>query len=291
MSYSIYYDKQFIKVSDDQFIPMIEAGDNNVYEATGTGRKRARSWQLDRWVAPNIIASKEEMLKIVDELREKTVERSEQYVKEHDESWAYSDKHFGYHTGIAMYGKSTSGTSFGMFKGFYETGIKQALTIEELKKYNVNVSVDVYYYAEETLKKKGLDKKSSVTIQSTEHLFEVLKEWKDYYKECLDIITINITDWGIHNIKIDRSIQRRNNKRVKENVQTHKFYVLDCIDLPGYFVRNTARGFKYSYHYSSAKKFLEEKQANKFFEKLRNKDRFKVKLIDLGDFQTVTIQK
>lgn len=290
MSYSIYYDKQFIKVSDNQFIPMIEAGDNNVYE--GTGRKRARDWQFNRWVAPNIIASKEEILGVVEDYRKSLIDRGEKSAKEYnDDSYLYSDKRFGWHCGMTIYGKSTSGTSYGMFKGFYETGMKQALTIEELKEYSVNVSITTSYYSDQEIKKHGLEKRNAVSIQSTEHLIELVKEWKEYYKDCSEVITFDISDWAIKNIKNDRSRKRRQNKRQKEYVNVHKFYVLDCIGLPGYFVRNTARGFKYSSYYSSAKKFLEEKQAKKFHEKLRNKDRFEVKIIYLGDNQTISLIK
>lgn len=290
MSYSIYYDKQFIKVSDNQFIPMIEAGDNNVYEATNSGRKRARDWQFDRWVAPNLIASKEEILNTVEELRTRSQERSEDNAKEYsDDSWKYNDKRFGWHTSIAMYGKGTSGTSFGMFKGFYETGMKQALTIEELKEYDVNVSINTSYYSDKTIEKYGLEKKNAIQIKSTEHLIEIVNKWKEYYKDCLEVITFEITKWGLRNIKTKRSNKIRQEKRPKEYVNVNKFYVLDCIGLPGYFVKNTARGFKYSSYYSSAKKFLDEKQAKKFHEKLRNKDRFEVKYIYLGDFHTITL--
>ena len=291
MSYSILYDKQFIKVSDNQFIPMIEAGDNNCYEATGNGRKRARNWQLDRWVAPNLTTSKEEILNVVEDFRNQLIERNTEEYKNLDESWAYKDKSFGWHCGLALYGKGTSGTSYGMFKGFYETGIKQALTIEELKEYSVNVSITTSYYSDKTIEQYGLEKRDAVSVQSTEHLIELLKEWKEYYKDCLEVITVDISDWAIRNIKSSRSRKRRENKRPKEYIDAHKFYVLDCIGLPGYFVRNTARGFKYSSYYSSAKKFLNEKKAKSFHEKMRNKDRFEVKMIYLGDSQTIKVTK
>ena len=46
MSYSILYRSMFIKMSDGRFIPMMEMGDNNVWECNyGRGRnRRARSW-------------------------------------------------------------------------------------------------------------------------------------------------------------------------------------------------------------------------------------------------------
>ena len=46
MSYSILYRSMFIKMSDGRFIPMMEMGDNNVWECNyGHGRnRRVRSW-------------------------------------------------------------------------------------------------------------------------------------------------------------------------------------------------------------------------------------------------------
>ena len=139
--------------------------------------------------------------------------------------------------------------------------------------------------------KEELHKREGFYIRNNECVNKVItgRTWKEYYKDCLEVITFEITKWGLRNIKIKRSNKRRQEKRPKEYVNVNKFYVLDCIGLSGYFVRNTARGFKYSSYYSSAKKFLDEKQAKKFHEKLRNKDRFEVKYIYLGEYQTIRL--
>ena len=62
MSYSIIYDKQFIKVSDNQFIPMVLSGCSNLYEFNGTKERRVRSWFPMR-LENKIILSREEILK------------------------------------------------------------------------------------------------------------------------------------------------------------------------------------------------------------------------------------
>ena len=42
MSYTIFYRSMFVKTSDNKYIPIIEGGDNNCYEAGSM--RRARSW-------------------------------------------------------------------------------------------------------------------------------------------------------------------------------------------------------------------------------------------------------
>ncbi len=48
MSYSIFYRAMFLKMSDGTFIPMIESGDNNVWEVERN--RRAREWTACRWL-------------------------------------------------------------------------------------------------------------------------------------------------------------------------------------------------------------------------------------------------
>jgi len=44
----------------------------------------------------------------------------------------------------------------------------------------------------------------------------------------------------------------------------------------GYFVKNLKRGYRYAYTSTGAKKFINEKSANKFHKSMKNKDLFKV---------------
>jgi hypothetical protein len=278
MSYSILYDKQFIKVGDNLFIPMVQCGDNNVYEASGNGRKRARSWCNDKWIANGkTICTREDIESRVNEIRNDAVNRCEGYVKEYDESWAYEDKRFGYHTGIAIYGKHTSKTTFGNFKGFYMSGCDGALTIEELLKYDVNVCVRLPYYSsvKEEIKKKGLEEKQVVYAKTTEELFNIIKEWDEYYGKEIPFYVDFGSDWGLKNIKRERSKTRA--RKEKQWVQTKVYYVLEGVNGgSGYFVKNLKYGYRYAYTSTSAKKFIDEKSANKFHKSMRNKDLFQV---------------
>ena len=278
MSYSILYDKQFIKVGDNLFIPMVQCGDNNVYEAAGNGRKRARSWCNDKWIANGkTICSRQDIEQRVNEIRNDAIERCEGYVKEYDESWSYEDKRFGYHTGIAIYGKHTSKTTFGNFKGFYMSGCDDALTVEELIKYDVNVCVRLPYYnsVKEDIKKKGLESKETTYVKNTEELINTIKEWDEYYGNDIVYYVDFGSDWGLKNIKRERSKNKKRKER--EWVETKVYYVLEGINGGnGYFVKNLKYGYRYAFTSTGAKKFIDEKSANKFHKSMRNKDLFQV---------------
>lgn len=278
MSYSILYEKQFIKVGDNSFIPMIKCGDNNVYEAAGNGRKRARSWCNDKWIANGkTICTREDIENRVNEIRDEAIKRCEQYVKDYDESWSYEDKRFGYHTGIAIYGKHTSGTTFGNFKGFYMSGCDGALTVEELIKYSVNVCVRLPYYSstKEEIKNKGLECKETTYVKTTEELLNTIKEWDEYYGDKITYYVDFGSDWGLNNIKRERSKNRQ--RKEKKWVETNVYYVLEGVNGGlGYFVKNLKRGYKYAYTSTGAKKFIDEKSANKFHKSMRNKDLFQI---------------
>lgn len=278
MSYSILYDKQFIKVGDNLFVPMVQCGDNNVYEASGNGRKRARSWYNDRWIANGkTICTREDIENRVNEIRDETIKRSDEYVKQYDESWAYDDKRFGYHTGIALYGKHTSKTTFGNFKGFYMSGCDGALTVEELLKYNVNVCVRLphYGYTKDEIQKKGLECKETVCPKTTDELLNAIKEWDDYYGDKVTYYIDFGSDWGLKNIKRERS--KTKTRKIKQWVETNVYYVLEGVNGGnGYFVKNLKYGYRYAYSSTGAKKFINEQSANKFHKSMKNKDLFAV---------------
>lgn len=278
MSYTILYNKQFVKVGDNLFIPIIEVGDNNVYEAAGNGRKRARSWSNDRWITNGkTICTREEIESRVNEIRDDAVKRCENYVKEYDESWAYDDKRFGYHTGIAIYGKHTSKTTFGNFKGFYMSGCDEALSVEELQKHSVNISVRLPYYVNEEIKKLGLECKQSVYPKTTDELLNTIKEWDEYYGGKVVYYIDFSSGWALNNIKRERSRENKRTKKEKQWIETKVYYVLEGVNGgSGYFVKNLKYGYKYAYTSTGAKKFIDEKSANKFHKSMKNKDLFTI---------------
>ncbi len=286
MSYSILYDKQFVKIGENQYIAMVLTGDNNVWEAGS--RKRARDWYADTWLmGGKFIGTEQEIISGIDNFRQREIDKKKD---EPDETYHYKDEKFGWHVGVAIYGKGTGNTTFGNFKGFYLTGIKQAMTIEELEKYGVNVELRIPYYSKEAMEKAGLEVKPDVTFTSEEQLINTIKEYEEYYKEKFSFYLTFDSEYGLSKIKRERSYANRKAKKPVQHINVHRFYVLKGLNVDGFFNKNTSRGYKWSYNYSGAKRFLTEKQAISFHNKMRNKDCFVVKTIYLGEDQTIQMK-
>ena len=258
MSYTILYAKQFIKIDENHVIPFILQGDNNVYESD---RKRARDWGNSYAFTKTMITSNAALMQEVEKLKLDTIERCNEYIKEYDETWAYDEKRFGYHTGIAIGGNHTTKTTFGMFKNFYANGIKDAKTIEELRELNCSIGMRVYRWREEDITSKGLEIKPDVMFMTTEEAVNKIKEYEDYY-EGHDIY-LYLFAYGM-----DRAIAKlKKPKQPKQKVKVDHYY---RIDTPfGYFLKNTKNGFRYGTW--SAKPFRTEKDALKVITKLQMK--------------------
>lgn len=279
MSYTILYNKQFVKVADDLFIPMVQVGDNNVYESD---RKRARSWYNQRYVTNGgIWASSGEILSAIDRIREERIASNKRTIESGllNEDDNYDDKRFGWHEGIAIYGKHTSTTTFGMFRNFYKIGIERALTVEKLIESGVSLMMKVYYYKPEDITSKGKEIRNDVLFTTTEQLVNTINDWVEYYGELADRIHLYYRDsWTLD--ELTKSMAKKV-KRQREWVESKTYYVLEGINGgSGYFLKGTSRGYKYSYTSTGAKKFLTEKAAKEFHKRMKYKDLFQVKLCE-----------
>jgi len=282
MSYHILYNKQFIKVDANHVIPFYLGGDNNVTVGHGRNEKRARDWGNSfAHTMGNIIVSNVDLLANIDQYREQTMKRAAEQVEQYDESWAYDDKRWGYHTSVAIYGNSTRGTSFNAYKAFYANGIKNAMTIEELLERGVTISIAPYYWKEEDILNKGLEIKERVRFSSTEHMVATIKEYTEYYNNHGVSLYLNECGMNYHmERKKTENLHKkyqRNNQKVSVTVQ--EYYVLEMLECSGAFLKNTARGMSYSHDYRYGKAFMTEKEVNKFHKNMKNKNRVKPKKV------------
>ena len=258
MSYTILYAKQFIKIDETRVIPFILQGDNNVYESN---RKRARDWSNSYAFTRTIITSNEALLQEIEKFKQDTLERCNEDVKQYDETWAFDEKRFGYHTGIAVGGRHTTKTTFGMFKNFYASGIKDAKTVEELRELGCAIGIKVYRWNDSDITKLGLEIKPNIGLASTEQAIATIEEYEAYYKG--HNVYLYIYAYGM-----DRVLQKT--KKTKQPKQKEKVDQYFQINTPfGLFVKNTSRGFQYSRW--NAKPFRTEKDANKSLDTLKNK--------------------
>jgi len=267
---------------------MILGGDNNVYEITNRGQKRARSWSNNTWITNgNLLATKEEILAQIEKVRQDSIKSGEASAKQfNDESYIYSDKNFGWHQGISLYGKGTSSTTFQNFKGFFVGGMRNAMSIEELAAKGVHLNIQVYYWKEEDITSTGHEIKPQTTILTTQHLLDTYKEWREYYGDKFMIYFKFNNEYALErmfdNKKLDKKITRNN--KPKERKELNEYWVIYCKNTDGFFQRFTRRGYHYAYISDGGKVFTNEKVARKFHEKMRNKEIFEVKKINEKTF-------
>ena len=142
MSYRILYRSMFAKVGEDKYIPMLEVGDNNLYEGWGRNKRRCRNWQS--WSVPGheqkLVLSKKEIVEGVDELINVTVrERLNKPARQWDpipgQYWTYRDiyKNYGWLTATAVTGKSCSDTTARMVENFFRRGFEQAVDMRNIE--------------------------------------------------------------------------------------------------------------------------------------------------------------
>jgi hypothetical protein len=276
MSYDIIYNRQFIKVDEQQVIPFLEMGSNNCYEATGTGRKRARDWGNSFGLTNGkMIVKGEDLLKEIDKLEEETKERCIQNTQQYGEGWEYNPKRFGYHTGVAFYGRHTSSTSFNSFKSYYKNGINEAMTIEELLENDIRITINVYRWLDEDITSKGLEIKPPVTFTSTQHMMDTIKEYEEYYGNKATLYLRCNGGWLIERMKKRITQSKKTQKKEKKPIEVNDFFVLKCKEFSAhYLVKNTRSGYRYSGFIYNSKKFIDEKSAQKFLNNMRNKDLF-----------------
>lgn len=151
MSYSILYRSMFVKLSDGRFIPMMEMGDNNVWDASYRGKaRRSRSWSNINLNRGQKFFTHEEIVKELDNWyneSEQKRDRDRNSGDEYDKN-AAENASFGYYEAIAVYGKGrTHGTSFKDVRNIVLSGVKNCISVEDaIKKCGLEI---IYWKKEE----------------------------------------------------------------------------------------------------------------------------------------------
>lgn len=276
MSYQILYDKQFIKVGEGLFVPMVYWGSNNCTETSTTGKeRRERSWSVFK-LTGKWFDTKENFLQACDEEKVEIIKRNEEsnegYIKDGRGEWCteYSDEKFGYFTGIQTNG-STHNSTFGQYKGIFSTGCNKALTVEQLRDERIIVRVSSYLYKgnyEEIGKEK-----SGGYPKTGEELITMLNDLEEYYKGTDVSIHVSLSGADEYRMKaVRRRYFPRKTRWERNIVDVEKYWtiVVDGV----YFSRKTRYGYKYSPNYPCVK-YATEKKVNSRVKTLNKNSSYK----------------
>lgn len=268
MSYEIIYDKQFIKVQDnrgnttlERFIPMVLAGSNNCYEWSPSGKeRRARSW-FPWTLDVGLVGQEFEFLAYWERAKKDTIARNE--ARERDSYYEeYSDDRFGYWTAISVASKGTHRTTFKNITGIFTTGIKKALTIEQLASEGVDVIVKSGYITRD----KDITPFSRV-VKNDAELFEALDECRKHLGDSGVDTTIDFGGMWDEKPKRLRKKFFTSEPRVKVPKIFDKTYKISVNDY-SYFVKETGR---HMYHNYEGKLFTSKAKAEKKLAQLLSK--------------------
>lgn len=272
MSYEIIYDKQFIKLPQENkptmFVPLILCGSNNCtefyWDSRGRHReRRERGWHAFTWLLDGKhFGTQEEMLKKQLDYRQSLIDSH----KDTDDE--YNDKYFGYFASLAI-GGATRQTTFGRYQGIVKTGCKNALTVEELEKYGISVSLFTGsdQYSKEKFEKAGIEP-FTVYPKTTEEFLSMYEEFqaktKDFGIPCYIKLTANEDT-------LKRLRKTTNPKqKTRERVEVDKWWSIRIVGL-GYFKRFTANGTRYSTHASFGKQYMDEGTAKRALKKVKSR--------------------
>ncbi len=258
MSYNILYDRQFIKLSNNTYIPIFLRGCNNVTETVNGRERRARDWSSYSYFAGHkLYATKEEIEENLNKFFNEHIERNKD---EHSESDL--NKNIGWF--IGEYVRFAKVNSMQDYKNIYKNGYKNALTVEELHGIGVSMELILYISQEE----------SSISEKFTteQELLEKYESMKNKYSRAPEIY-FRHADYTSTLLKTYRK-SLKGDRVKRERVRVESCYVLT--ESGNYFLNKyTRRGFKYSSNHYGAKKFVDEKTAMRYLEDLKKRKAYK----------------
>lgn len=290
MSTSIFFNKQFIKLGDN-IIPMLLTGSSNCFDCgktlNGNGRI-SRDWGNHRYETNGgVMATPAEILNSVDNHLAQSIARhtreDQQYVDVVPTVQKVKDR-YGWYEGFRIGSSSTSKTSAAMYRAMYSTGIKQALTVEEMLEHGVNIEVYGYFSENDKVSKAGLERRTNVYIESSEHLLGTLLDWEKYYGQTM-VPSIKFASEN----RVERMIKktRGKSKKAKVPIIVSSYYVVMFNDY--YLVKRTRNGKHLSYLTMHAKKFINETKVNKYLKTLPIAENYKAKLVTLHAPQVIYV--
>lgn len=274
MGYSIINNRFFIKLSDREYIPMIQTSSSNWREPDG--KRLARDWGVSTYVCSNgVVTNPDTISSVFDSaLQSKLSEYP-------DVSEADMRSGYGYYTSCYIHGRRS--TSFGQTKAYFINGCKQALTLEELDKQNIHIRVGTSMWASREIIQKGLTEFSPQVVKTPEEFNAVIAAIILSHGDLRYCSVEFLSEWAIERFLEKSGWQRKINKQNSSNYQwikTNHYYAIYYPEHCGYFLKYTRSGFRYSHYPHSGKQFKTENEAVRFHRKMRSSELFEVKRIN-----------
>lgn len=240
MSYEIVYNKQFLKI-DEKIIPLTLCGSSNVYEPIPNGRQRRER----EWNAIYICGSN------------KLIAATEMEIMKEIESCCDGGE---YQEHFVQYGKWVDDK--GLIR-FFQNGIKNAKTIEELKEEYFFKGMYGYFSIW-----KGMDNiiENRVEINSSDDLRKFLEVAQNRIDNRTDKEGIYIC-LKYYNKKFESRVKPE--RKAKERLTD--FFAIKIGNRDSYLVKQTSRRIRHSSLCNLTKQFKTEKEANKYVENLIEK--------------------
>ncbi|WP_294913136.1 hypothetical protein [uncultured Prevotella sp.] len=141
MSYTILYRSLFVKLRSGKYLPIVESGDNNVYEYNN--RRRARSWQNAGSLyifsnrhydltADEIMAGIENMIN--DDKKRYVGQLTDRYDKECTTRYTEEDveRDYSYFSGLTLSSCGNKWASANQIRNFFKRSIENAVDADEV---------------------------------------------------------------------------------------------------------------------------------------------------------------
>lgn len=268
MSYDIIYNKQFVRLrKTGEVIPMLLAGPSNCFDIGLGGRngRRVRSWESLRYYnRKDKISEKPEFIlgKLDAELR--------RMIRRHrgDEEAKPADirKRFGYYAAIVVGSGHCADTSWDRYRSQFVNGIRGALAIEDLDKLGVNLLFHGSYNSPD-------GKPAEVPLKTERDYFIELKKWRDWQASNGSGFYLSFRPLNTDTVLERLRAPKRKPPKKKTVVEQDYYFVLT----DGYsaLLKYTSRGYRYSFHKSSGKRFRTEGEADTYRRRLLANGRYK----------------
>ena len=255
MSHTIFYRAMYLKMSDGTYIPMIEMGDNNVWEAGN--RRRARDWSSCRWMHESA-----DKLKLISLTEQDIVAAAQSDIDSTVDSWegdanASGTKYtreeildnLASFNCVQIYGHPRW-SSAKTFMNFIKSGFRNAVTMKELEEHGCRITLGHY----------GKDGKYLKEYLGDEET--LIKRWNEYLQE-------GITPWiNLPEHDAERlwtMIKNKNRKPKPEKKEMNEYFIV-TFRLWGserYLVRLTSRNLHHNARKEYAYKYANRKTAEK----------------------------